>query len=304
MDPLVTPAPRRPRRRARPSQTAVRLAVGALGTLAPGAAVDVSARLMAHVGPPARVRERDRDVHDRARRGVIHVGSERVVTYQWGDDDSPTVLLAHGWQLRASRLATLVRAFEEAGLRVLAFDAVAHGESSGRSANMFQFVAALDALADEVVSRGGEVVGVVGHSLGGLAAGVAVRDGLPAPRWAAIGAPAGMAPIAQVFAAMVGLPSRLVPDLLDAASQRFLDDATAWRRAELAIRPAPPAAAALFVRDVDDAMALPGDARRLHAAHEGSELLVTAGLGHNGVLDDPEVCAAVVGHVTGVRVTG
>lgn len=305
MDPLLfEPRPRRPRRRARPGQTAVRLGIGALGAVAPGAAVEVSARLMAHVGRPSPVRGRDRDVHERARRGAIPVGDERVVTYQWGDDDSPAVLLAHGWQLRASRMAALVTAFEGAGLRVLAFDAVAHGDSTGRHANVFQFVAALNRLAADVVASRGEVVGVVGHSLGGLAAGLAVREGMPSPRWAAIGAPAGLTPTAQVFASMVGLPDRLVPDLLGAASRRFLGgDAAAWESGDLVTRPAPAGAGALFVRDVDDVMGLPGDARRLHAAHPGSELLVTAGLGHNRVLDDPEVCTAVVEHVTGVRAT-
>ncbi|ACZ30927.1 conserved hypothetical protein [Xylanimonas cellulosilytica DSM 15894] len=291
------------RRRPRPARVATRWATRTLGAVAPGPAVDVAARLMAHVGPRAPVRPKDRTVHERARQGVIRLGAERVVTYQWGDDQAPAVLLAHGWQLRASRMSALVTELESAGLRVLAFDAVAHGSSSGRRANVFLFAEALRSLADDVVAAGGEVAGVVGHSLGGLAAGIAVRDGLPATRWVAISSPAGLTSTAEVFASTIGLPQRLVPGLVGAAAQRFLvGGAETWQRGELVQHPAHPDVPALFVRDVDDVLGLPGDARRLHAAHPRSDLLVTGGLGHNRVLDDPEVCAAVVAHLTAVRV--
>lgn len=295
------------RRRVPVTRTASRLAVRAgvrtLGAVAPPVAVRVAAGVMVRAGRPAAVRPVDADVHARARRGALTVGPARVVTYAWGDPLAATVLLAHGWQLRASRLAALVADLEAAGLGVLAFDAVAHGESTGPTTNVLEMADVLRRLADDVVAGGGEVAGVVGHSLGGLAAGIALRDGLPSTRWVAINAPAGVRSVETSFARTVGLPARLVP-ALDAAVVRrlFPGDPKASARAELVEHPAPAGVAALFVRDVDDTLGEAGDARRLHAAHPGSDLLVTSGLGHNRVLDDPGVRESVVRHVTAARV--
>jgi pimeloyl-ACP methyl ester carboxylesterase len=200
-------------------------------------------------------------------------------------------------------MAAIVAGLEAAGLTVVAFDAVAHGDSTGRTTNVLEVAEVLRRLADAVVARGGEVAGVVGHSLGGLAAGIALRDGLPSTRWVAINAPCSVASVEASFARTVALPTRLVP-ALDAAvvGRLFPDDPGASARAELVERPAPAGVAALFVRDVDDTLGEPGDSRRLHAAHPGSDLLVTSGLGHNRVLDDPYVVDSVLRHVTAAPV--
>ena len=46
--------------------------------------------------------------------------------------DGEVVVLAHGWNGRASQFATLVRELVSEGYRVAAFDAPAHGDSAGR----------------------------------------------------------------------------------------------------------------------------------------------------------------------------
>jgi pimeloyl-ACP methyl ester carboxylesterase len=302
--PAPAPSRRRPLSR-QATRLAVRGGIRSLSAVAPSLAVETAVRLMLRPGRPAPVRPADRAVHERARGGALAVGREHVVTYRWGDPDAPAVLLAHGWQLRASRMAALVTPLEAAGLRVVAFDAVAHGDSTGRRTNVLEMAAVLRALADDVAARGGEVAGVVGHSLGGLAAGIAVREGLPAPRWVAIAAPTGVESMDESYASMAALPARLVPALHEAAARHLFDgDREAWARVDLVARPAPPDRAALFVRDVDDTFGRPGDSRRLHAAHPGSELVVTSGSGHNRVLDHPEVHEAVVAHLTSVRVPG
>ncbi|MDM7853558.1 alpha/beta hydrolase [Cellulomonas alba] len=285
------------------TRVAVRTTIRSLGAVAPPVAVRTAAALMMRVGRPAVIRPADRPVHERSVRGTLDVRSERVATYRWGDADAPTVLVAHGWQLRASRMAAVVAGLEAAGLTVVAFDAVAHGDSTGRTTNVLEVAEVLQRLADGVVARGAEVAGVVGHSLGGLAAGIALRDGLPSTRWVAINAPCSVASVETSFARNVALPPRLVPALDTAVVHRlFPDDPGASARAELVEHPAPPGVAALFVRDVDDTLGQPGDSRRLHAAHPGSDLLVTSGLGHNRVLDDAYVVRSVLRHVTAAPV--
>ncbi|MGV9195387.1 alpha/beta hydrolase [Microbacterium sp. MC2] len=74
-------------------------------------------------------------------RGVDGAGAE-VVTYEWGDGDR-TVVLIHGWNGRASQFATLARELVAEGYRVVAFDAPAHGASSGRHTYIHDWTARL-----------------------------------------------------------------------------------------------------------------------------------------------------------------
>ncbi|WP_277213745.1 alpha/beta fold hydrolase [Isoptericola croceus] len=272
----------------------VRTGFQLLGTVAPPLAVELGLRIMRHVGQPARVRPADQQVHDAARRGTIRVAGEHIATYAWGDPAAPPVLLVHGWQLRASRFGRLVEAFREAGLQPVAFDGVAHGESSGRYTQAVQHAAVLRALQEQV----GRAAGVVGHSLGGLAAGLALRDGLAADRFVAIAAPTGFESVVGSFVRQSGIPPRWHDRLADRAAQvMFPDVADPRTELDLTRRPVPAGVPTLFVQSTDDTMNDPENARRLHAAHPGSELLLPPGLGHNRVLDDPAVVRAVVEHV-------
>ena len=267
----------------------------ALSAVAPSIAVRVAARAFWHVGPPAEVRPADRGAHERACRGAVDVDGDRVVTYRWGDRRAPTVLLVHGWKSRASRLAGLVTPLEAAGLGVVSFDGVAHGASSGRRMSALEHMAAIRAVHDAE----GPFTAVVGHSLGALAAGLALADGLPADRFVSVAAMTGFDAIAESFLRLVGMPAGLHERLCDHVERTFPGDVRDVRsRIDLVAHPVPEHVATLFVQDGDDRMSLPAGAPLLQAAVPGSELLATRGLGHTRVLDDPAVVAAVVAHVT------
>lgn len=272
----------------------VRTGFRVLGAVAPPLAVELALRAMRRVGPPAHVRPADRSTHDVARRGTVRVDGEDVATYTWGDPSAPLVLLAHGWQLRASRFARLVEAFEAAGLRAVAFDGVAHGDSTGHRTQAVQHARVLRAVQDQA----GPAVAVVGHSLGAMAAGLALRDGLAADRFVAVAAPTGFESVLDSFVRQSGLPPRLHDRLADRAARVMFPEVTAPRtELDLTRHPVPAGVPTLFVQSTTDSMNHPDNARRLHAAHPGSDLLLAPGLGHNRVLDDPEVVRAVVGHV-------
>ena len=266
-----------------------------LSAVAPPLAVRLGARAFWRVGPPAPVRPADRAVHQRAQRGAVMVSGERVITYRWGAEGSPAVLLVHGWRLRASRFAALVVALEGAGLSVVTFDGVAHGDSSGRQMSALEHIDAVRAVEDAE----GPFTAVVGHSLGGLAAGLALHDGFAADRFVAVAPQAGFDAVAAAFLRLAGLSPRLHDRFCTYVARTFPGGGSGVReRIDLASHPAPPRVPTLFVQDADDRVTLAGDTVRLHAAHPGSRLLVTRGLGHTRILDDEAVLAAVVGHVT------
>jgi len=89
----------------------------------------------------------------------------RLQAYEWpGPDGASAVLLVHGWISHAARMAELILALRERGLRVVAFDAPAHGRSSGTRADLPAFRQAIDA----VTAACGPFHGVVAHSFGAL----------------------------------------------------------------------------------------------------------------------------------------
>jgi pimeloyl-ACP methyl ester carboxylesterase len=278
--------------------TAVTTGFRVLSAVAPPAAIHLGARLIWRVGPRAPVRDADAPVHERGVRRTIEVGGEQIVTYRWGDPRAPAVLLVHGWQSRASRFARLIGALESAGLHVVAFDGVAHGASTGRRMSALDHVAVIQALD----GSDGPFDAVVGHSLGGLAAGLALHDGVRAERLVSLSAMTGFDAVVESFRHLVGIPDQLHDRFSTRVESTFPGDALDARtRIDLAHRTVPHGIATLFVHDDGDRLAMPSGARRLHAAHPGSTLLTTTGLGHTRILDDDAVLAAVVAHVVAPR---
>lgn len=88
-----------------------------------------------------------------------------IAAYQWGDDDKPVLLLAHGGFDFAGTLDGLAPRLADGGFRVISWDQRGHGDSG--HAALYNWDADLrDAMAvlDSVTSA---AVPVVGHSKGG-----------------------------------------------------------------------------------------------------------------------------------------
>ncbi|MDP3320116.1 MAG: alpha/beta fold hydrolase, partial [Bosea sp. (in: a-proteobacteria)] len=120
------------------------------------------------------------------------------------------VILLHGWTGQAAVMAAFVRPLLDAGLRVVAFDLPAHGDSTGVTLDLPTGVASLAAVARAV----GPVEAIVAHSFGGSIALAALAGTLPAqPRVAArrlvlIAPPSSMQEVAGWFACRIGLGPR------------------------------------------------------------------------------------------------
>lgn len=103
---------------------------------------------------------------------------------RWGQ--GPTVLLMHGWEGRPTQFASLITALVDAGYTVVALDGPAHGRSPGREANVVLFARAMLEAAAELPP----LQAVIGHSMGGASAMLAVQLGLRTETLVTIGAPA------------------------------------------------------------------------------------------------------------------
>jgi pimeloyl-ACP methyl ester carboxylesterase len=220
------------------------------------------------------------------RRFTVRSEGQQLAAWEWGRRGSPTVVLVHGWGSRAGRFSAMGAELIEAGFRVVAYDGPAHGASTGRFASLPEFARALRAVGDAA----GAIYGLVGHSLGGAAAVLALRDGLPARRVVLLAAPADVTRFSTAFADHLRLTPRTRRTLRRNLEARLR---TRWEDLHLPTIVRALAAPALLVHDRGDPDVPYAQGAEIADAWPGARLVATEGLGHRALLRDPAVVRRV-----------
>lgn len=268
--------------------SAVRFGFAVLGRVWPWLAAWLALRLFSsprrHPRPP-------REAEILASGTPLHLGPGLAAT-AWGE--GPTVLLVHGWEGRGSQLGAFVAPLAEAGLRVIALDGPAHGDSPGERTNAVLFAEALLAVDREI----GPFAAVVAHSFGAATSTLAFTRGLRASRMVAIASPSALSKVVRRFHEMIGLPERARRRFHDLLKRRAGVSVEELDIARLSSRLTIPA---LIFHDPDDAEVPFTEGRAIAAAWPGARLRVVPGAGHRRILRTPEVIAETVDFVAGGR---
>jgi pimeloyl-ACP methyl ester carboxylesterase len=278
--------------------TTARAAIAAASALSPRLGAELAFPLFMRVGPRMPVHPRDRATHEAARRSSITVNGKRVAAYEWGRG-TDVVLLVHGWQGRASQFASLVRELLAEGFTVVGFDAPANGDSAGRGTYIVEYIDAMRQLERKY----GGFHTVVGHSFGLLAALSAISEGMRIGRLVGVAGVAEANNLVESFASVMRLTPATV-DALRAVFQRrvFPGQPDLFERFSGLRHPV--AIPVLLVHDRGDRTVPVSQSEALAAAHDGSRLVITEGLGHNRILAADETLDAVLEFVSaGSRVT-
>lgn len=106
---------------------------------------------------------------------TLEIRGHQIRVYSKGDSRR-TIVFAHGWSGHAGNFTSFYDRFLEKGYRVVAFDHVAHGNSTGEYANLFLFIEGMRAVLNHV-SQESEVAGIVAHSMGASATVSVVTSG-------------------------------------------------------------------------------------------------------------------------------
>ncbi|SDD68692.1 alpha/beta hydrolase [Niabella drilacis] len=106
----------------------------------------------------------------------LQFGQYHLKGYQWNKGAGRKLLIAHGFRSHTQRFEHLVPLLIEKGYEVVAFDAPAHGLSSGKQINAIDYTQLVSVLAHLY----GPFDAYIGHSFGGLAVTLAVSE-LPQP---------------------------------------------------------------------------------------------------------------------------
>ena len=277
-----------------PAVRQLRRVFSVLNRIAPWASARLAYALLTR---PPRVAERAWQcrLRQQARRSTLPCGGGRLAVYSWGA--GPTVLLVHGWGARATHLGKLVPPLVAAGYRVVAFDAPGHGQSSGRTATLPQFAAAVAAVGADV----GEVHTLIAHSFGAAMALWAQLDwGLSARRQVLISSLEHCKWVTDEFARLVGLPAHVIErgrQLMVERSGGRMD----WERLAVGDMLRQTTQPTLLLHDAGDPEVPIEHLFTLLAACPERALAVhvTEGLGHHRLLGDAQVMQRVLDFVDG-----
>jgi pimeloyl-ACP methyl ester carboxylesterase len=210
----------------------------------------------------------------------------RVTAWRWGH--GPTVLLVHGWEGRGAQLGSFVEPLVRAGLSVVAFDALGHGDSPG---NRLYLTDMADCVAD-VARAARPLHGIVAHSFGAAAVLLAHRrGGVDAKRNVMIAPNVVFGDAVAQFGRAVALDDRDC-----GALEQQLADHAGLDLGELRIERlvGERDAALLVVHDEADREVPFQHGERLVAAWRQAKLHATNGLGHRRILRDDQVIAEAV----------
>jgi pimeloyl-ACP methyl ester carboxylesterase len=210
-----------------------------------------------------------------------------------GEPDAarPRVLLVHGWAGDAQQLRPLGDALWAAGLEPWLLDLPAHGRSSGWQTHLPEFVEVLG----EAGRRLGPLQGLVGHSLGALAASQALARGLlRAERLVLLACSAPPRQVLGWYGASLGLGREVLGRLRRRLEHISGGPLEQFEPPWLAARLGQPA---LLLHDRSDRAAPVAVSEQLAAALPAARLLLTEGLGHRRLLSDPATLAAVREHL-------
>ena len=109
--------------------------------------------------------ERETPVLSKAQKSSVHIQGldKSVFCYHW-QGKGPKIMLMHGWSGRATNFFKIIEKLMLLDCDIYAFDAPAHGKSSGATTNLPEFILTLDTL----LNQGGPFEAVLGHSGGGF----------------------------------------------------------------------------------------------------------------------------------------
>jgi pimeloyl-ACP methyl ester carboxylesterase len=271
----------------------IQLGFQVFGRLLPRSAANWAYRFF--ITPRWRARHlRTDDVIDAAKVSDLPFNGHTVKLYNWGDENNPVVLLAHGWESRGTALRMYVKPLLSRNYRVVAFDAIAHGDSTGEWNHLAQNAQTMA----HIIGHLGGVHAVIGHSFGCSSVVFAlefVNPQLSIERLVFLAVPHATLRIAEHYFDAFKIPQRTRQHFIKKISNiaqmpvEKIDVAKA--------HPSVKVGKLLLIHDEKD------DVTSIEAAYnvvnnwENAHLIVTSGYGHFRIAKNPDVIRRVVSFI-------
>ncbi len=204
----------------------------------------------------------------------LQIAEHTIQTYRWkGSND--TVILIHGWESNAWRWHKLVENLKRKGYNIIAFDAPAHGYSTGTYLYVPLYAQILESIIQTYDPKH-----IIGHSVGGMTALYTeyLNTAIKTEKMVTIGSPSEFYEIITHFKHLLGFNNRVSKALgayvfnrfgfteKEFSSSRFVKTNTKK---------------GLLFHDKLDTIAPYHASKQVHESWKQSKLITTEGLGHS-----------------------
>lgn len=203
---------------------------------------------------------------------------QKLQMYRWGS--GPKILLLHGWAGRSGQFREFVDPLVNLGFEVIAFDAPAHGKSTGQHTDIIEFSDALR----QVAGMCGPIKAVIAHSIGGAATIHALQNGLQTDRIVFISIPTMPQLILDGYQKRINASDKSIQNIVQYIDRKY--DITFDSIFPEAILPKLPDFPALIIHDNDDKEVPISHAKKLESLLPNAEAYKTQTLGHTRILRD------------------
>ncbi len=213
-----------------------------------------------------------------------------LTAYSWGE--GATVLLVHGWGGRGTQFgSSFVKPLVESGYRVLAFDAPAHGKTPGKQTNGFEIA---EAIAN-VVAKESPIDSIIAHSLGVASTVFALNKEVFVSKVVCLASMCWLSSSVKRFSQSAQLSPQAEHQLYRLMENTFGEDV--WEIFSVDKRVANLRIPALLFHDRGDRESSLSGSEAISKAWQGSQLIVTEGLGHQRILRDKQVIQQTVNFI-------
>ena len=218
-----------------------------------------------------------------------------IKLYEWSNVHSDKiVLLAHGWESRGTALRMYVMPLLEKGYRVIAFDALGHGDSGGAENNLLINARTISTIYHHF----GGIYAAIGHSFGCSSLVYAqqfVDNTLHFERLVFLAVPHRTRKIMEGFFAYIAVPKSVQNAFfkhIEAMTKQPIDTS------DVALAyPSVKVGRLLLVHDRKDEVTTIDAAERVVANWENAQLLITEGYGHFRIAKNPDVIRKIVAFI-------
>jgi pimeloyl-ACP methyl ester carboxylesterase len=244
-------------------------------------------------GTPIRYKtpEREKMMANSAKKELLFIPelNKKVMVYTYGYSKRK-VLLVHGWSGRGTQLYKIADKLLENGFMTISFDAPAHGESTGNTTLMTEFITTSKFL--ETTYGSFEIA--IGHSLGGMAILNSIKQGLQIKKAIIIGAGDIITDIIIDFVKKLELKPKIVIKIKKHFLKKYgesIDNYSASTAAKKVVVPT------LVIHDSEDKDVPVSCAYNIRQNLNQGELLITNGLGHRRILKDNLVINRIIEYI-------
>ncbi len=218
-----------------------------------------------------------------------------IKLYEWGNLGDPIILLAHGWESRGTALRMFVKPLLEQGFKVVAYDAIGHGDSTGTRNNLTTNAKTIAA----IIQHFGGIYGAIGHSFGCSSLVYTLQyvdTTLSIEKLVLLAVPNKTKDIIEGYFKFIKAPEGVKRAFYKNAMEIYgrdvdsLDTATAHADVNVG--------QLLLVHDKDDDITSIKAAERVVENWDNARLLVTEGYGHFRIAKNPDVIKRVVAFIS------